>query len=133
MDAGNIHFITAADINSVMPATAAAVYGLYSVKNEKELQLWSSPSLRVGACVVLHAHGFTGPQIQFLLRWKSDAFMAYLRNLGFLAAQNVALSASFDMPTYCKPTRRSNKTTENLYFLFLLPFFSFFFSGHPLL
>jgi hypothetical protein len=98
-DAGDIRFITAADINSVMRATAAAVYGLHSIKNEKELQLWSSHSLRVGVCVVLHAHGFTGPQIQFLLRWKSDAFMGYLRNLGFLAVQqNVALSASCDMP-----------------------------------
>jgi hypothetical protein len=59
----------------------------------------SSHSLRVGACIVLHAHRFTGPKIQFLLRWKSDAFMAYLRNLGFLVAQqNVALSASCDMP-----------------------------------
>jgi hypothetical protein len=78
-----------------MRATAAAVYGLDPTKHAKDLQLWSSHSLRVGAFVVLHAHGFTGPQIQFLLRWKLDAFMAYLRNLGFLAMQqNVALSDS---------------------------------------
>jgi hypothetical protein len=96
---GNICAITADDINVAMRATAAAVYGLHPTKHARELQLWSSHSLRVGACVVLHAHGFTGPQIQFLLRWKSDAFMAYLRNLGFLAVQqNVALSDSCDMP-----------------------------------
>jgi hypothetical protein len=82
-----------------MRATAAEVYGLNPAKHMRELQLWSSHSLRVRACVVLHAHGFTGPQIQFLLCWNSDAFMAYLRNLGFLALQhNVALSPSCDMP-----------------------------------
>jgi hypothetical protein len=98
-DSGEIRPITATDIAGAMRATAASVYGLDPVKQAKELQLWSSHSLRVGACVVLHAHGFTGPQIQFLLRWKSDAFMAYLRNLGFLATQqNLALSDSCDMP-----------------------------------
>jgi hypothetical protein len=81
-ESGDIKMITATEINVVMRSTAAAVYGLDPVKHAKDLQLWSSHSLRVGACVVLHAHGFTGPQIQFLLRWKSDAFMAYLRNLG---------------------------------------------------
>jgi hypothetical protein len=96
---GTICYITSTDINCTMRATAAEVYGLNPAKHTRELQLWSSHSLRVGACVVLHAHSFTGPQIQFLLRWKSDAFMAYLRNLGFLALQqNVALSASCDMP-----------------------------------
>jgi hypothetical protein len=96
---GTICYITSTDINGTMRATAAAVYGLNRAKHMRELQLWSSHSLRVGACVELHAHGFTGPKIQFLLRWKSDTFMAYLRNLGFLALQqNVALSASCDMP-----------------------------------
>jgi hypothetical protein len=98
-DDGEIRLITATDINAAMRSTAASVYGFDLASNAKELQLWSSHSLRVGACVVLHAHGFTGPQIQFLLRWKSDAFMAYLRNLGFLATQqNIALSESCDMP-----------------------------------
>jgi hypothetical protein len=86
-ESGDIRLITATDINVAMQATATAVYGLDPTKHAKDLQLWSSHSLRVGACVVLHAHGFTGPQIQFLLRWKSDAFMAHLRNLGFLAMQ----------------------------------------------
>jgi hypothetical protein len=98
-ESGDVKMITATEINAVMPSTAAAVYGLDPVKHAKDLQLWSSHSLRVGTCVVLHAHGFTGPQIQFLLRWKSDAFMANLRNLGFLATQQtVALSESCDMP-----------------------------------
>jgi hypothetical protein len=99
-ESGDIRLITATDINVAMRATATAVYGLDPTKHAKDLQLWSLHSLCVGACVVLHAHGFTGPQIQFLLRWKSDAFMAYLRNLGFLAMQqNVALSNSCNMPS----------------------------------
>jgi hypothetical protein len=98
-ESGDIRLITATDINVAMRAAATAVYGLDPTKHAKDLQLWPLHSLRVGACVVLHAHGFTGPQIQFLLRWKSDVFMAYLRNLGFLAMQqNVALSDSCNMP-----------------------------------
>jgi hypothetical protein len=81
--AGNICAITACEINVAMRATAAAVYGFHPTKHARELQLWSLHSLRVGACVVLHAHGFTGLQIQFLLRWKSGAFMAYLHIWGF--------------------------------------------------
>jgi hypothetical protein len=92
--AGDICAIIANDISVAMHATATALYGLHQIKHARELQLLSSHSICVGACLVLHAHEFTGPQIQFLLHWKSDAFMAYLRNLGFLAVQqNVALSA----------------------------------------
>jgi hypothetical protein len=93
--ASDICAITANDINVAMRATASAVYGLDPTKHARELQLWSSHSLCVRACVVLHIH----VQTQFLLRWKSDAFMAHLCNLGFLAVQqNVALSESCNMP-----------------------------------
>jgi hypothetical protein len=60
-ESGDIKMITATEINVVMRSTAAAVYGLDLVKHAKDLQLWSSHSLCVGACVVLHAHGLTGP------------------------------------------------------------------------
>jgi hypothetical protein len=32
-------------------------------------------SLRVGACAILHAVGFTDVQIMWLLRWRSNAFL----------------------------------------------------------
>ena len=61
--------------------------GLILVKDKAVLQLWSAHSLRVGACVILHTMGFTGTQIKFLLRWKSDTFMMYLRNVALLSDQ----------------------------------------------
>jgi hypothetical protein len=55
---GAICLITATNIKSAMRAAAAAVYNLCPSKNRAELQRWSAHSLRVGACVILHAMGF---------------------------------------------------------------------------
>ena len=87
-DSGTTRYITAVEIESTMRATAAAVYQLDPQKHKKELQLWSAHSYRVGACVILHAMGYTGAQIKFLLRWKSETFLMYLRNLTILADQH---------------------------------------------
>jgi hypothetical protein len=55
----------------------------------------------VGACVILHGMGFTDTQIQFLLRWQSNAFFAYLRNIAGLAhQQNRALDDLSTMPNF---------------------------------
>jgi hypothetical protein len=74
--------ITAQDISRCMQYLAGAVY---HITDPQELRLFSAHSLRVGACVILHATGFTDVQIQFILRWRSLAFMAYLRNLTALS------------------------------------------------
>lgn len=81
----SVELITADDVEDYMRAIAATVYNLHPIRNKKELQKWSSHSLRVGACVVLHSMGFSALDIQWLLRWRSNAFMAYLRNLAGLA------------------------------------------------
>jgi hypothetical protein len=78
-------FITASEIEATMRHTAAVVYKLDPVKDKKILQKWSAHSLRVGACVILHAMGCTESQIQWLLRWRSNAFMVYLRNVAILS------------------------------------------------
>jgi hypothetical protein len=45
--------------------------------------------------------GFTDTQIQFILRWTSQAFFAYLRNLAGLAhMQNRALTNISLMPNF---------------------------------
>ena len=77
-----VRLLTSVDIERSMRRTAAAVYGLDPTDETEKamLQRWSSHSLRVGACVILHSMGFDPSQIQFILRWKSDAFMLYLRN-----------------------------------------------------
>ena len=100
-ETGAIRSITASDINMVMRTVAAKVYNLDPNKpsHKKALQKWSSHSLRVGACVILHSMGFTNTQLQFLLRWKSLAFMCYLRNLAILAnQQNQAMADLSTMP-----------------------------------
>ena len=94
-------FITAKDIEQVMRHAAARVYGLDPVKDSKALQLWSAHSLRVGACVILHAMGWTDTQIQWLLRWRSNAFMVYLRNVAIMSTQHhQTLDTAEAMPNF---------------------------------
>jgi hypothetical protein len=96
---GKLRYITSNDINYVFRRAAAAVYKLDPVADAKSLALWSSHSLRVGACVILHAMGFTDVQIMWLLRWNSTAFMTYLRNVAVLSdRQNLAFSDVEAMP-----------------------------------
>ena len=84
-----VRLLHSANIEKSMRRTAAKVYNL-DKSNEVDaamLQRWSSHSIRVGACCILHAMGFDAIQIKFILRWKSDTFMLYLRNNGILADQ----------------------------------------------
>jgi hypothetical protein len=73
-----VKLVTARDIEQFMRALAVTVYDLHPVDDWEYISKLSSHSLRVGACVVLHTTGFTPLQIQWILRWKSTAFMIYL-------------------------------------------------------
>jgi hypothetical protein len=84
---GRIRYITDSIIVYWFRIAAAYVYKLDPVKDHEHLSKWSAHSLRVGATVILHGMGFTDTQIQFLLRWRSNAFYTYLRNIASLAAQ----------------------------------------------
>jgi hypothetical protein len=96
-----VSLITNDDIEKTMRGTASAVYDLDPIKHKKELQRWSSHSYRVGAAVLLHGLGFTAVQIKFLLRWKSDTFMLYLRNLKILAIEHhQAIDRAAAMPHF---------------------------------
>lgn len=98
-DSGEIRLVTAAQVALVMQTIACRVYNLDPVKHKRELSRWTSHSLRVGACVTLHAMGFTDTQIQFLLHWRSLTFLVYLRNLAILARkQNQAMADLSVMP-----------------------------------
>ena len=84
-----------------MRAVASKTFHLHPTNDRDSLRLWSSHSLRVGACVLLHAMGFPPQDIKWLLRWMSDAFMAYLRNTAVLSQrQNQALDKAAAMPHY---------------------------------
>jgi hypothetical protein len=82
---GQVRHITASIIESTFRMAAAHADKLDLVKDCEHLRKWSSHSLRVGACVILHGMGFTDSQIKLLLRWRSDAFFDYLRNITGLA------------------------------------------------
>lgn len=98
---GHVRRITSNEIESCMRLAACAAYGFHPVNNAAELQKWSAHSLRVGACVILYTLGFTDVQIQHLLRWKSLAFMEYLRNLGAMAIrQSQAIADISNFPNY---------------------------------
>ncbi|KAI2509255.1 hypothetical protein MHU86_5143 [Fragilaria crotonensis] len=78
---GEVYNITTVDIDATLRHAAATVYNLDPVAHRSTLSLWSSHSLRVGACTLLYSKGFSEMEIKYLLRWKSNAFMTYLRNL----------------------------------------------------
>jgi hypothetical protein len=94
-----VKLIHADDIEHFMRRLAAQVYHLHPIRDAKDLGRWSSHSLRVGACVALHAMGFSPLDIQWILRWRSTAFMVYLRNVAILAIrQYQALDKAAELP-----------------------------------
>jgi len=96
--------LCADDIQMNIRSLATRVYNLSDLQ---EINRWSSHSLRVGAATLLHASGFTGTQIKFLLRWESDTYMKYLRNFSLMSTKHVAavnnLVASADNPNLPMP------------------------------
>ena len=98
---GTVRYITASIIEATFRKAASHIYKLDPVKDCAHLRKWSAHSLRVGACVILHGMGFTDSQIQFLLRWRSNAFFTYLRNITGLAyKQNRAHADLTIMPNF---------------------------------
>jgi hypothetical protein len=71
-------FITNSDVAASLRKTAQVVYKLK--KGDPALQRWTSHSIRVTACNLLHRQGLSDTYIQTRLRWCSNAFLGYLRN-----------------------------------------------------
>jgi hypothetical protein len=95
----SVKLITADEIERFMRQLACHVYHLHPDHDAKDVSKWSSHSLRVGACVALHAMGFSALDIQWILRWRSTAFMVYLRNVAILSMrQNRALDRASALP-----------------------------------
>jgi hypothetical protein len=83
-----VKLLDSKDIATFMQRLACSVYHLNPVADAAEVRKWGVHSLRVGACVTLHAMGFSVLDIQWLLRWRSTAFMVYLRNIACLAVRH---------------------------------------------
>ncbi|CAJ1943969.1 unnamed protein product, partial [Cylindrotheca closterium] len=83
---GEKFFIHSKVIASTLWTLAKKTYNL----TDRDLQRhhkYTSHSLRAGAAVILHAAGINAIQIKFLLRWRSDSFFLYLRNVAHLSEQ----------------------------------------------
>ena len=61
---------------------------MYDITKKEELTKFTSHSVRVGACVLLHSQDISIEDIKFRLRWRSDAFRMYLRNIIQLAERH---------------------------------------------
>ncbi|KAL7530400.1 hypothetical protein ACHAXR_003476, partial [Thalassiosira sp. AJA248-18] len=79
-------FITAAHVATFLQRVAQRVFHIKD--GDKSLQRWTSHSLRVTACNLLHRQGFSDTYIQSRLRWRSNAFLDYLRNTLYHAADH---------------------------------------------
>ena len=80
-----ICFIDDIHISKLLKEAASKVYGITC---KKELGKFTSHSIRVGACVTLHAKNKNAEDIKFRLRWRSDSFRMYLRNIIQLAERH---------------------------------------------
>jgi len=89
---GTVRFIQAHQIAFTLQEVAKEWHG---ITDKRELSLCSSHSLRVGACVALHAAGLDAMSIKFALRWTSDAFLMCLRNITRQAQTVSAAIAGF--------------------------------------
>jgi hypothetical protein len=90
---GNPVLINAKHINHSLQTAAKAVYNL---TDPEAIGRFTSHSIRVGACVALHAAGVQFKEIKFALRWKSDSFYNYLRNLPCQSARMAAAVLNFN-------------------------------------
>ena len=78
--------ITGDDANSLLRRMARAVFHLKA--SSPDLKLWSTHSLRVTACNLLHRAKFSDSYIKNRLRWKSDSFLMYLWNTFYTADEH---------------------------------------------
>ena len=64
--------------------------------NDTELKSFSCHSLRVGACCALYSQGVSKAEIKRILRWKSDSWEDYLRDLSCIAERQIAAMCEAD-------------------------------------
>ena len=61
---------------------------VHNISNKEDLNKFTSHSIRVMACVILHSQNLSTEDIKFRLRWRSDSFRMYLRNIVEIAERH---------------------------------------------
>ena len=82
------HYITRDQVEKYLRSIGALTFSLR--KTDPMVSRWSSHSIRVTACNLLHRQGLPDSYIQQRLRWKSLAWRDYIRNTIYSAAQHKA-------------------------------------------
>ena len=85
-------FVTGTDVTSYIRLVTRLIFPDISAA---QLELLSSHSLRVTACVLLREEGKDGTYIKLRLRWLSDCYTIYLRNSEIIIAQHDEALAPF--------------------------------------
>ena len=67
---------------------------VHKISKKDELKKRTSHSIKVGACVLLHSQNTSTKDIKFRLRWRSDSFKMYQRNIIQLADKHKNAVAS---------------------------------------
>lgn len=93
----DVRYISADQATLQMRDLAKAVF---KIGKTTDLNKFSCHSLRVGACCILFQTGHHPDFIQRVLRWESDAWRTYIRDLTVTAIQVVrAMNDAADMPS----------------------------------
>lgn len=82
---GKIYFIRDTDVANILRQAAREVHG---ITDPEKLALWSCHSCRVTPCNELHRLGFSDVFLKHRFRWRSDAYMDYLRDTIHAARQH---------------------------------------------
>jgi len=83
------HLLYSDQVTTLIREVVCEVLNLDPIKDKEEVSRYSTHSLRVGACQILYASGFHAHEIKMLLRWQSDAFMTYLRDIAWVARKQM--------------------------------------------
>jgi hypothetical protein len=92
-------WFTTRGITKTLKAIAAEVY---SDEADVAAMKFTPHSLRIGACMILFSAGLDAAQIKHRLRWKSDSFMSYLRDVPQLALNQVRAVNEADVDSFLR-------------------------------
>jgi len=107
----NRAFITDSLTAKHLRRAASAVLNI--ALSDTDLSLWSTHSIRVTAANLLHRQNFSDSFIMQRLRWKSLAFMEYLRDTIYSATQHSCLKISdSNLPPMAERSYRERSSLE---------------------
>lgn len=96
---GQVRNIVRKDMDKTIKHAAIHTYDLDPIVDKSFLKAFRSHSVRVGATNILYGNGVSISIIKNRLRWLSDAFMVYFRNLGKVSqVQSLAIEEAIQNP-----------------------------------